>query len=278
MLELRRSTAASTSCRSPSRARPGVMVRECSPTLSGVPETWNSGPGLLSARRMQGVTAHAIGLSICQCTDQKARQARDPSRLIAHRRSRPMDAFIHKHSKRLPAKSADEIEAKFKAQDERAARYDAMEQQLKALTTMMQAVARMGRPNEQGGFDADKAVVAQLATPVIYNELTKKMPVRTRNRRACWRSTRRTRPTGAGGAHRQQRRNPGVVAEAMARRATTSRGSAPCKGQADDHSRRIRDPRPTPSSTASRDREMTQCQHVIASGAARDVRCATSLR
>ena len=61
---------------------------------------------------------------------------------FAPRHSRSyFDAFIEKLSKRLPAKSADEIEAKFKAQDERAARYDAMEQQLKALTTMMQAVA-----------------------------------------------------------------------------------------------------------------------------------------
>ena len=67
-----------------------------------------------------------------------------------------------------------------------------MEQQLKALTTMMQAVAQIrGDPNEQGGFDADKAVVAQLATPVIAQELIKKCPCPPRNRHACSRSTRR---------------------------------------------------------------------------------------
>ena len=63
-------------------------------------------------------------------------------------------------------------------EEERAARYDAMEQHLKALTLMMRTVAQTrGDPDEKGGFDADKAVVAQLATPVIARELVKKMPL-----------------------------------------------------------------------------------------------------
>ena len=43
---------------------------------------------------------------------------------------------------------------------------------------MMQAVAQIrGDPEEQGGYAADKAVVAQLATPAIAKELQAMMPV-----------------------------------------------------------------------------------------------------
>ena len=74
------------------------------------------------------------------------------------------------------------LEKKFSAQEsERAARYDAMEQHLKTLTTMIQAVAQFrGDPEEKGGFEADARYVQQLATPAIYNELTKMMPVAAR--------------------------------------------------------------------------------------------------
>ena len=200
---------------------------------------------------------------------------------MAHRHSRSyFDAFIEKLSKRLPAKSADEIEAKFKAQDERAARYDAMEQQLKALTTMMQAVAQIrGDPEAKGGFDADKAVVAQLATPVIYNELTKKMPV-PHTEPARLLALDEAGLTGEALEARIANNDEirGVVAEAMA---LTGDDVAWVGAVQKDKQTIIRGEFRESAPDAVVDgftgpREMTQCQHVIASGASRDVRCATS--
>jgi hypothetical protein len=100
---------------------------------------------------------------------------------LEHSRSY-FDAFIEKLSKRIgPLKCPDGPpgKGKFWAQEEeRAARYDAMEQHLKALTLMMRAVAQSrGDPEEKGGYAADKAVVAQLATPAIARELQSMMPV-----------------------------------------------------------------------------------------------------
>ena len=146
-----------------------------------------------------------------------------------------------------------------------------MEQQLKALTTMMQAVAQIrGDPNEQGGFDADKAVVAQLATPVIYNELTKKMPV-PHTEPARLLALDEAGLTGEALEARIANNDEirGVVAEAMA---LTGDDVAWVGAVQKDKQTIIRGEFRESAPDAIVDgftgpREMTQCQHVIASGA-----------
>ena len=153
-----------------------------------------------------------------------------------------------------------------------------MEQQLKALTTMMQAVAQIrGDPNEQGGFDADKAVIAQLATPVIYNELTKKMPLPP-TEPARLLAVDEAGLTGeelqARIANNEEVRE--VVKEAMKlHSAEVAWVGAFQQDQQTLITGEFRESSPDAILDGfSGPREMSQCQHVIASGAGRDVRCA----
>ena len=168
------------------------------------------------------------------------------------------------------------LEAKFKVQEEeRAARYDAMEQHLKTLTTMIQAVAQIrGDPTEQGGFEADKAYVAQLATPAIQRELAAKMPVPA-NEPARLLALDEQGLTGdalrARIADNADLR--AVVAEAIALHAGDLAYIATVEKDRQtiiSGEFRVNDGSAVMDGLAI-PREMTQCQHVVATGAPRDV-------
>mgnify|MGYP002832298744 FL=1 len=151
-----------------------------------------------------------------------------------------------------------------------------------ALTLMMQAVAQIrGDPEEKGGYAADKAVVAQLATPAIAKELQSMMPV------AACEPARLLAVDEAGltgEALRERIANnaelKAVVAEAiavhgsdMAMIATVEKDkqtivAAEFREAADDEK----------LDGVAVPREMTHCQHIIANGGApRDVKWNFSL-
>ena len=144
----------------------------------------------------------------------------------------------------------------------------------------MQAVAQIrGDPEEKGGYAADKAVVAQLATPAIAKELQSMMPV------AACEPARLLAVDEAGltGEALEARianndEIRGVVAEAMASSGDDVAWIGAIQGDKQTVIRgEFRDPAPDAIVDGfTGPREMTQCQHVIASGASRDVRCATS--
>lgn len=151
-----------------------------------------------------------------------------------------------------------------------------MEQHLKTLTTMIQAVAAVrGDPTEQGGFEADKAHVAQLATPAIQRELQAKMPV------AASEPARLLAAEEAGLTGEALRARiaenadlRAVVAEAIAVHASDMAYIATIEK---DRQTIIAGEFRANADNAVMDgiglpREMSQCQHVVATGKARKVK------